>query len=111
MRFFLAIMVLFASLTYTFSVQAADCGLPHDCSVSQNAGDIGNDCYDPSSTDSDTTDMNCPDCCLQHHVAFGVLALGLSTLTPQSANKLAASGDTYLHSHAPSGLLKPPRNV
>ena len=100
-------MILFASMTYTFSVQASDCCLPHNCAASQDAG---GDCHDNGSDTSNTVD-NCPDCCANHHGSSGVLGMKTSEASPESACEVIASGDTSLRGHDPSGLLKPPRNV
>lgn len=98
-------MILFASMTYTLPVQASDC-YSHDSATSQDAG---NDCHDGSDTGNTSTD--CADCCLQHHGASGILGLKTAAVFPENTERMIASGDNLLHGHAPSGLLKPPRNV
>ncbi len=100
-------MILFASMTYTFSVQAADYFMPHDCAASQDAG---GDCHDDGSDTSNTVD-NCPDCCANQHGSSGILGIKTSDASPKNACEITASGDSFLHGNAPSGLLKPPRNV
>lgn len=96
-------MILLASVTYTFTVQAADACLPHTCAMMQD----GNDCQDGGRSSAAN---DCADCLHHCHGSFPVIGGKLASLSLISGkDAFSAPVDDFPPDGISSGSLKPPR--
>ncbi|MBW7911283.1 MAG: hypothetical protein H3C49_08445 [Alphaproteobacteria bacterium] len=106
MRIFFALMLLFASLTYAATAQAADFCAAHGSSAVESGLDA--DC---SGHGDNTGGADCPDC--THHCHSAHI---FPDTKPASGFQLKAAQafvpmDDLLHGRCPASLLRPPQQV
>lgn len=97
-------MILFASMTYTFTVQAADMCASHD-SVTMQGGDDCHSGSDPASADQ------CPDCLHHCYGSFSILGTKSASLPAQERGEAYVITDYSMSGGVPSSLLRPPQSV
>lgn len=105
MRLLLVIMILFATITASFTAEAAYCCLQHDVGTAQAVIDVDNGC----DSGPDSTNTDCPDCCL-HHSYYSAGIVSLKTVLSGRADKITVTND-FMVGRDPASPLRPPQSV